>query len=255
MRFRGFGLILALVAISAPVCLAVPIMPGTYVLDNHPDGNAAPPLYGLRLDNLNGRDTGVYTFSFDPNDGANVELVYDDVAQEIRIRGLVFGGEVQNNAYVNPQFYQVDFTYDAGLSTSCGDSGTLDDICVNSPNGSGNIGNNRGTITEQGTDINNLQDGLEYQLADYTSGSHTPLTFQFGDDNGMHRGHDGISGWGWLAVKWPNGRWKHRGAVDWLFTATKVPDNPNPDIPEPGTMILLGSALAGLWYHRRKRQG
>ena len=45
-------------------------------LGNHPDGNAAPPHYGLRIDNLFG---GVDPFTFDFECvGCDVKLVYDE---------------------------------------------------------------------------------------------------------------------------------------------------------------------------------
>jgi hypothetical protein len=55
----------------------IPFETGTYVLGNHPDGNAAPPHYGLRIDNLFG---GVDPFTFDFECvGCDVKLVYDGV--------------------------------------------------------------------------------------------------------------------------------------------------------------------------------
>ena len=42
---------------------------GTYTLHNHPDGDAATPYYGLRLDGLLDRNgSSVVTFDFDASD-------------------------------------------------------------------------------------------------------------------------------------------------------------------------------------------
>lgn len=248
----------------APMALAVSIMPGTYILGDHPGGDLNPPSYGLRIDQLLGEGTGMYTFSFSAA-GSHVELVYNDVANTIQISGLVYGGRVSGSSYVGtPQYYSVDFLYDTNVGTCASGAAGAVDVCASTNGGSG-VGSNRGTLTAQGTDINNLVDGTLYNLADYTAAPFTPVTFQFGDEDGAgHRGYNGLSGWGWLATeytftrRWGSGtytKFKHYGAQDWLFTATKEPDTPpDSEVPEPGTVVLLGSALAAFAWKRRQNR-
>ena len=83
--------------------LADPVAYGRYALSNHPDGNAASPFYGLRLDGLlNWDDDVIYTFDFEAP-GAGMLLDYSPGS--IHIHGRAWGGEDTGNAYVNAGFW------------------------------------------------------------------------------------------------------------------------------------------------------
>lgn len=233
MRSNLLALIALLAMSVSATALATPIATGLYVLGDHPDGNAGPPMYGLRLDGLG---AGPFTFSFEAN-SASVFMDYDAAAGTAHIFGTAWGGEVVANSWISPTSWAIDFNY-SGLS-QCDAVGTYDDVCANAVSGnatSGATGNNTGTIE-------NLSTNVVTSLVDYTSGSHFPLTFQFGDETNGHRGFAGLSGWGWLGIGTPN-NFQRTATQDWLFTAKRVP------VPEPGTLLLMGSMLIGLGFRR-----
>ena len=95
---------LALFLTPGPALGGLVLRPGTYVLGDHPDGNAAPPTYGLRLDELINVTPGhdVFTFSFDAP-GAEMRIDITSVGTdeyELHIYGTAFGGLVENNEYI-----------------------------------------------------------------------------------------------------------------------------------------------------------
>jgi len=215
---------------AVPSASAANIEPGFYTLSNHPDGSQRPPLYGLRLDELYNVTSGhdVFTFDFNHED-SSVQLIYD--GSTIRIVGESFGGRDTGTAYANDQYrgiYSFDFTYSIGVMGVPGD----DDVWVNGPNNA-----NIGFIVTPLGDTIRLED---------ERGNHG-YSFRLGDENNDlgHRGHDGISGWGWLNHG-PEGS-AHVYASDWLFTATF-----SQLIPAPGTIVL--SAMGGLLVAGRRRK-
>ncbi|MCG8409593.1 MAG: hypothetical protein MI923_30675 [Phycisphaerales bacterium] len=164
-----------------------------YVMDNHPDGNQAPPLYGLRLDGLDGN--GVVTFSLAEADGA---LMMMDICNDGTIH--IFGDAVGVSGVGGT--WAVDFTYTTpyGLAPSPDEAGYPDIQVTECP------------ITGSGTITSPLNE--VFALEGYC-GSH-PFAFQFGDEDGSgHRGFDGLSGWGWLNHSGE----PHVNSSDWIFTA------------------------------------
>lgn len=184
---------------------------GTYVLNNHPDGAAPGPRYGLRLDGLNtGDDSDIFTFDFEA-DGAQLKMTID--GNSVHIFGIVFGGQLNGSEYAddNSGFWAIDFTY-TGITPVDGD----DDIQV----AAGDAAVSGGTITPLfGPDRD-----VAIDLSDKAGAN--PFSFRLGDeDNDQgHRGFDGISGWGWIET---NGEYLTHS--DWLFTV----GDPTDDTPPP----------------------
>jgi hypothetical protein len=217
------GVALAAEAVSAEMIL----QPGRYRLNNHPNGDAEPPKYGLRLDDLIDVNPGQkdrFTFDFDAP-GAQVWLNLG-ADSSITISGMAFGGLDQGDTY-DPAYsgwWEFEFIYDASQKEPDGD----DDIVVpaSAEQSSGWISQLFGDMTT-------------WDLFDYP-GSHL-YTFRLGneDNDEGHRGFDGISGWGWLNYGDPD---THVSASDWLFTL---------EIPAPGALPLL--AALTLLARRRRR--
>lgn len=212
---------------------------GLYFLNNHPDGAASPPPYGLRLDGLLTGDTNeIYTFDFDAPE-SSMFMSYDGA--EIRIFGSALGGQDAGAAgYVGGtvDVWDLDFSYSVGLSQP-GTDGGLADVFVFADN------QNFGTLIGTGTLTSSLG---SFELEDQSvNGLPSALAFQLGDENGAgHRGFAGISGWGWLnhGTDCIAGDCTHIYDGDWLFTATIV--------PVPPAVFLFGSALGLLGWVRRR---
>ncbi len=229
-------------ALATTGASAATILPGTYILGNHPDGNAAPPQYGLRLDGLlDGSAGSTYTFDFE-HPMADMKLDYDGAT--IRIFGTAFGGLDTGGSYDAglSGLIDVDFTYNMNVGTAPGD----DDLLVTA-----NM-QNTGTV-ELVSGFSDYAGETVFDLVDKSNGD---FSFRFGDkddDNG-HRGFAGISGWGWLNHAPSDGSFgniqNHLKASDWLFTAT--PEEPGRPIPLPSAagMGLAGLAVLGV---RRRR--
>lgn len=212
--------------LTGMVCAAsgATIVPGTYELFNHPDGNAAPPSYGLRLDGLTGGGSSdVFTFDFEHPD-AGMMLTYDDTAGTIRIFGSAFGGLNAGSGYAaGAGLWQIDVTM-TGIATVPADDdlwSTADAMAI-------------GNITSPSM--------VDYPLFTETGGN--PYSFRLGDedDDLGHRGALGVSGWGWINHNDPD---THVYASDWLFRMAEDP------VPAPATVLLLG--VGGAAATRRRR--
>lgn len=245
-RLLGISSVVCALAWGTSAQAGIPIQDGLYRLCNHPGGNAVPPPYGLRLDGLNGNHTNTFTFDFEYDDlmgmRSNMRMFLNQAAGTIHIYGTVFGGL---NKPSMPNFYDdnplndqvgwwyVDFTYSMGVGTIPGDMGGYTDVAVDASA----EGLNTGTITRIGswgpTTLNST-----YNLVD-KAGNTPGFTFRFGDESngGGHRGHSGLSGWGWVMH---DGRATYVPNSDWLFTAKPI--------PVPGAYLLgaLGFAVVGL---------
>ncbi|MEQ9460871.1 MAG: hypothetical protein RIG82_07960 [Phycisphaeraceae bacterium] len=225
----------ALVLCSAFVLTLAPadaatIADGLYVLDNHDDGSARPPLYGFRLDGLTA--SGIHTFSFDTAiAGVGMNMAVNAGAGTIAIFGTAWGGVDNGSGYTSPTFWDISFVYNTVLPVP-GD----DDLYVVGATGTG-------TITD-GTDT--------YNLVAKSNGSFAFRLGDEGDDNG-HRGEPGISGWGWvnhaLAPTDPS-TVPHIAASDWLFTAS--PSGGPGIIPTPAAFGAGLLGLAGLALRRAR---
>jgi hypothetical protein len=97
--------------ILAPAALADVV---SFRLSDHPRGEAVPPEYGLRLDDLFGPSSFPVTFSFNDG-GASVRMDVDVTAKTIHIYGTVFGGVDGGNAYVAPELFDLDMFYKFGV--------------------------------------------------------------------------------------------------------------------------------------------
>lgn len=218
---------------------------GIYVLGNHPDGGAQPPLYGLRLDGLG--SGGVYTFDFsddvadNDDDGAGMLMnlmvdTSDPTNSSIRIHGTVFGGLNSGSGYGTDGvgLWDVDFTY--GLTDGSGIQVAGDGRIFVQPE---NNTQNNGTITPLFTDTL-FTSGTPIALVDFIN---PPSGTVFNLNTG-HRGFAGVSGWGWLTHgSDPN---NHISASDWLFTVDPTP------IPAPGAAFLAAFGMAAVGMVKRR---
>ena len=81
---------------------------------DHPDGSAQPPLYGLRLDSMNG--WGTTTFSFESN-GSSVKMTRNPFTNELNIAGTIYGGENQGSGYSsNVDSWTLNMTYNTNVT-------------------------------------------------------------------------------------------------------------------------------------------
>ena len=130
-------------------CPALPtsasVIPTTYQLANHPNGSAASPLYGLRLDELIDATGGYDRFPFDFDaSGSTMALAYDGADSlcfaddSVHIFGTVMGGLDTGSSYGNLRYFgawEVDFLYTDNLvsggnrievvGTSAGNPGSI----------------------------------------------------------------------------------------------------------------------------------
>jgi len=184
---------------------------GLYLLRNHPDGNNAPPFYGLRLDKLFGDKTPI-TFDFN-HVQSNMRMRIEDSGQTVVIYGTTWGGHDVGGTYADAGLWNVSFTLDNKMSVWGGD----DDLVAQG----GDAELSTGTITPLYTTAD-FTSGHVYSLSDKESGGYSFRLGNRSDDLG-HRGFDGISGWGWLNHD-GDGALSHKSVSDFLFTAFPIPD-------------------------------
>ncbi|MBI1190828.1 MAG: hypothetical protein GC200_09145 [Tepidisphaera sp.] len=225
MRYVTLGAVAAL-ALAAAAQGAI-LAPGVYVLGNHPDGDAQPPQYGMRLDELVNVTSNHDIFTFDFNNPASLmQMVV--TASTIQIVGHSYGGRDIGGGYANDAYlgvYTINFTYNVGVGPVPGD----DDIWDNTSNNA-----NFGSVT--------LPSGYVQHLTD-ERGSYGYSIRVGNEDNDLgHRGFAGVSGWGWLDYVNDAGQVQpHIAAGDWLFTV----------VPTPGSIVLLSMGVMAAGRRRR----
>ncbi len=184
------------------------------------------------MDELYNVTSGTDHFTFDfEHAQSDMRLLYDDVAQTIRIFGQSWGGRDTGGSYANDIYrgvYQFDFLYSFGVGQVPGD----DDLWASPQQDLMNKGTLIAPVSAGGHTFNLVDKGLAMH----------GFTFRFGDENNDlgHRGHAGTSGWGWLEI---DGAMNGNATRDWLFTAILI--------PEPSTALL---AVVGLGVMLRRRR-
>lgn len=236
MQFKYVSRVFALSFMVSPIVATAQV---DYNLSNHPDGNAAPPAYGLRLDELIDVTSGHDTFTFDMDHAlSDVVLRYDDAGttgtssdDSIRFFGNIYGGLDVGTSYdpANSGVWYLDFTYTKNITVS-GTSLTVtaEDVA------------NTGTITS----LTGLNGGNPISLFDEDGGHGFSFKFNNVDDHRLSGGQQGQGiyvGWGWLSSHAPNQR---ISANDWIMTGAPV--------PEPASMAVLG--LGCLAFLRRRKR-
>lgn len=209
----------------------------TYRLLDHPDGNAAPPPYGIRLDGIFGAGTGTTTFSF--NTAAGVFMTVTDSSSMgggivINIAGEVFGG-IDAGAGVNAGHagtgtYALDFTY--SVNTLAQGTGYI----VNPPSAT-----NGGTLNA--INVNGDESNFQFNIFE-EPGTGNP--FKFLQDDHRLAGHPQFGqgyfvGRGWLSFTQGQST---GGTQDFLFIGQIV--------PLPGAGLLASAGLAVVATRRRR---
>ncbi len=209
-----------------------------YALGSHPDGNASPPDYGLRLDGLYTLNTNdIWTFDFD-HASSDMRMDLDTTAGTVHIYGTSYGGLDVGTGYdADLQgLWSIDFTYSVNVSVTGVGAPDIDvEVSPEAP-----LSNNGtltalfsatdGSVTITNGDVINLEQEME---------------FFFNNTDDHRLGGTGLSGpethvgWGWLNHSDSSA---HIYDSDWLFTATVV--------PVPAAVWLFGSALGLLGWTR-----
>jgi hypothetical protein len=198
-----------------------------FTLTNHPRGEAIPPAYGMRMDDLLGESDFATTFSFEGN-GASVAMEIDTDLNTIRIHGTVFGGIDGGMAHINPELYTLDMTYSIGVTGDAVNGWSV-----------GMLGNT-GTFVRQ-------SDSKSWDLT--TVFNNMNHSFEFFPDR--YRLEDGdLPGAQWVGRGWLDTALVPRpgSTRDFLFVATLVP------LPGGVWMGLAGLAGVGAIQAVRRRR-
>lgn len=248
-RFQLKSVLLGAAAIVASTVFASSAQAETlvYQLFNHPDGNAAPPQYGLRLDNLFGGGNTVH-FSFDPADGASVFLTVTDSGGTITINiaGTVFGGHDNGGATyaaANAGFWDLDFSYTLYVA---GDGTNGWSVSPQSNTNQGSL-----TALDNGGGVGGLWDfGASFDFFEQV-GTNNPFIFapddhrlltSTGGSMDYPEAGDTFVGRGWLS--YDSSGSGVSDTQDWLFIGQLV--------PLPPAAWMAGIGLIGIAALRRR---
>lgn len=204
-----------------------------FQLFDHPDGNAAPPTYGLRLDNLFGSGTGTTHFSFNTAEG--VFLTVSDMGGmlSINIAGRVFGGVDTGSGYDASQsgYFDLNFNYTVDVQAS----GTGWVVPTQSTS-------NNGSLVGVAGDA--FSDGLSFNLFEKVL---MGADFKFLQDEHRLGGHPEAGQGYWVGRGWLTTNRNGEGTgdtMDFLFIGKPVPT------PAAAGLGLIG--LAGVASRRRR---
>ncbi len=247
----GFALFMGLAAVQQAAAT-----PFIFELKSHPDGNAAPPVYGLRLDGIewyatgNGGSSAAWTFNFDCA-LCDMVAVYDDQTLDFTISGTALGGRDAGSDYAGGGgLVEIDFTYQNVIANL--DKGFPEFTLNGFAPGPAAAAGGSIVFTEANQSI---LAGTEVGLTGFANQGGLLFTFRADQHRlgGVCGGQDEPSfcalpvGRGWLALTGFSDNPYHTSSQDWLFV------DPTMSIPEPTGLALLGAGLLGVAAARRRR--
>ena len=198
----------------------------TYKLGSHPDGKAAEPFYGLRLDAINKKKATTFDFN---HENSNVFMTYDPTNKRIEIFGQVWGGKVntKKDKYVNPELWDLQYTYE-GVTTAMKKGIEYLTVDKNSGKGFGTISN----ATEEYTLMAKAKKDNFFNL-------------RLNEERGPNYA---ATGEGWHKVFDANGKKLNGGPNDFLFIVEKKVTT-----PDPSTVLGILSATGLVVVSKRKK--
>ena len=227
------------IALSAFTALALQFSTAnalTYTtnLIDHPNGSAAPPSYGLRLDGLfDGEKNDTYTFSFD-----GVTMTTDTEEQTVLISGDLIGGfdADERDGSREDDTWSFSFLYDTNITVNGDGSWAVD---------GSSSGANFGTLTYTGSNNvdgkdDDVDTGKTIGLSDFMGGS-------FEDDD--HRCGSDCGPWvgiGWLShtTNFDSTEYTHYDYNDFLYTAADETGPNITSVPEPSAFGSVKSRFS-----------